>query len=55
MGSPQAPDAAQRAALEQAAGLATLGPPVRTPVENGRLRLAFTLPRQGVSLLKVAY
>jgi xylan 1,4-beta-xylosidase len=55
MGSPPAPDAAQRAALEKAAGLPGLGTPQRIPVTDGKLELSFTLPRQGVSLFTIAY
>jgi xylan 1,4-beta-xylosidase len=55
MGSPQSPTAAQYAELEKAGKLKTLGSPERMRVERGELKLTFQLPRQGVSLLKVAY
>ena len=52
MGSPIAPDAKQYATLRAAGELATLaGSPATAPVAAGRAELAFTLPRQGVSLL----
>jgi xylan 1,4-beta-xylosidase len=56
MGSPIAPDAAQYAALQKASDLATLqGAPSSVGVDGGKARLAFTLPRQGVSLLVVRW
>ena len=52
MGSPLAPTDAQRAALLDAARLATIDPrPVPVATGRGRASLAFSLPRQGVSLL----
>jgi xylan 1,4-beta-xylosidase len=53
MGSPQNPNPDQYAALESAGQLAALGPPKTLKVENGTLRLEFTLPRQAVSLLEL--
>jgi xylan 1,4-beta-xylosidase len=55
MGSPQKPTRDQYAQLEKAGKLQTLGPAERVRVEKGQLRVTFTLPRQGVSLLKVDY
>jgi beta-xylosidase len=55
MGSPQSPTPAQYAELEKAGKLKTLGSAERVRVERGELKLTFQLPRQGVSLLKVAY
>jgi xylan 1,4-beta-xylosidase len=55
MGAPQAPNAAQYAALEKAGKLAALGKPERLRVKGGELRLDIVLPRQGVALLKVEY
>jgi xylan 1,4-beta-xylosidase len=55
MGSPQAPDPAQYSALEKAGRLSTLAAPERRRISGGSLRLAFTLPRQGVSLITVTY
>ncbi len=55
MGSPQPPNPAQYRALAKAAELATLAPAARTAVQRGELRLSFSLPRQGVSLLTITY
>jgi beta-xylosidase len=55
MGSPQSPTPAQYAELEKAGKLKMLGSAERVRVERGELKLTFQLPRQGVSLLKVAY
>jgi xylan 1,4-beta-xylosidase len=55
LGSPQTPTSAQYASLEKTSRLQTLGGPERTTVKGGELRISFTLPRQGVSLLRVAY
>jgi xylan 1,4-beta-xylosidase len=52
MGSPLAPDDAQRDALLEAAKLTTLDPaPKQIPVSGRNADLQFRLPRQGVSLL----
>ena len=52
MGSPIAPTEAQRKALIEAAQLTTLDPsPSAIAVKRGGSRIAFVLPRQGVSLL----
>jgi len=52
MGSPIAPSEAQRTALLKAAELATdADTPRHLFVEKGKAHLAFSLPRQGVSLL----
>ena len=55
IGSPQPPTPAQYAQLEKAGALQTLGTPQRQATERGTLRLTLSLPRQGVSLLKIAY
>ena len=55
MGSPQPPTAAQIAELERAGKLQALSAPSRERVENGRLRITFALPGQGVSLLRLAW
>ena len=56
MGSPIAPDPAQYAAMQRASELATLqGSPSTLGLEGGKATLAFTLPRQGVSLLVVRW
>jgi xylan 1,4-beta-xylosidase len=51
MGSPAAPDAQQYAELESASRLATLDAASAIKIENGKAKLTFTLPRQGVSLI----
>ncbi|MBB3474733.1 GH39 family glycosyl hydrolase [Sphingomonas sp. BK345] len=51
MGSPLAPSDAQRTALKQAAALDAIAPAERVVVRRGAGEIAFTLPRQGVSLL----
>lgn len=55
MGSPQSPPAAQRAALEKAGQLQTIGSAARQRVSNGRLTLNLSLPRQGVALFTITY
>jgi xylan 1,4-beta-xylosidase len=55
MGSPQQPTPKQYAQLEKAGQLSPSGPPGTLPVENGNAILRLTLPRQGVSLLKVSW
>jgi xylan 1,4-beta-xylosidase len=54
-GSPERPTQAQRAELERAGKLQTLGQPARGRVDRGALRLAFALPRQAVSLITIRY
>jgi xylan 1,4-beta-xylosidase len=55
MGSPQPPTKGQYRQLERAGQLQALEPPRQVKVEDGRVRLAFTLPRQAVSLVRVAW
>jgi xylan 1,4-beta-xylosidase len=55
MGSPQNPTPAQYAELERAGALKLLEPARRAGVTGGRLALAFSLPRQGVSLLRLTW
>jgi xylan 1,4-beta-xylosidase len=55
MGSPQNPSAEQYARLERASALATVAGPSGIAVGNGRARIAFTLPRQAVSLLEIEW
>ena len=55
MGSPQKPSAEQYAQLEQASELQLLKSPEWLQTAQGRLTLSFSLPRQGVSLLKFAW
>lgn len=53
MGSPQTPTPAQVAELETAGQLQTLGKPLRLRSNNGNLVMDISLPRQGVSLIKL--
>ena len=55
MGSPQTPTKAQRAALERAGRLQPFAPPYRVNVQDGRVRLTLTLPRQAVSLVSLRW
>lgn len=55
MGSPQSPTAVQRAALEKAGQLQTIGSASRQRVTDGRLTLNLSLPRQGVALFTIVY
>jgi xylan 1,4-beta-xylosidase len=55
MGSPTAPTQAQYKDLERAGQLQRLEPTRRVKVEDGRVRLAFTLPRQAVSLVRLTW
>ena len=55
MGAPRTPTADQYAQLEKAGQLASIAPPQRLEASGGRVRLAFTLPRQGVSLVTIAW
>ena len=51
MGSPAKPSRRQYAELEKASELAAVAGPANVDVSNGSAKLAFSLPRQGVSLL----
>src|SRR5262249_43774534 len=51
MGSPQQPTTEEYAALEKAGQLTELNAPEMKHVEDGKVVLQFTLPRQAVSLL----
>jgi len=55
MGSPQLPTEAQREALILAGQLQTLGAPQHVTATKHRLTTTFTLPRQGVSLLRFTW
>jgi xylan 1,4-beta-xylosidase len=55
MGSPQPPTGAQYKLLERAGQLQALEPSRRVKVEDGKVRLSFTLPRQAVSLVRVTW
>jgi xylan 1,4-beta-xylosidase len=55
IGSPQPPNSAQQAELEKAGRLEMLGAPTRVRPRNGGVALTFTLPRQGVSLVRLSW
>ena len=55
MGSPQPPTSTQYAELERAGHLQLLSPPTQVELVGGRVVLPFTLPRQGVSLITLAW
>jgi xylan 1,4-beta-xylosidase len=55
MGSPQPPTPAQYRELERAGKLQAIDSTRRLRAEDGRARLAFTLPRQGVSLIRLTW
>ena len=53
MGSPQAPTPHEYERLENAGQLQLLASPSFLPIERGAVQLQFTLPRQGLSLLRI--
>ncbi|HEX8314241.1 MAG TPA: beta-xylosidase, partial [Flavisolibacter sp.] len=53
MGSPQSPTKEQIQTLEKAGGLHTIGKPEDVAVVKGAALIKFSLPRQGVSLVKL--
>jgi xylan 1,4-beta-xylosidase len=55
MGSPQAPSATQYQQLQDAGQLQLLNSPAWIPIQKGAARLQFTLPRQGLSLLRITW
>ena len=55
MGSPPSPTADQYQDLESAGGLQVLSSPAWTPISGGIARLQLTLPRQGISLVRIAW
>jgi xylan 1,4-beta-xylosidase len=55
MGSPQEPSSQQYAELERASELALLESPAWHSVRNGSIAIRLTLPRQGVSLLRLSW
>jgi xylan 1,4-beta-xylosidase len=54
MGSLQTPDASQYVQLEHAGQLQLLTSPVWEPITQGTAHLRFALPRQGLSLIRIA-
>jgi xylan 1,4-beta-xylosidase len=55
MGSPQSPSPADYGQLQGAGQLQLLTSPTWIPLNHGEARLQFTLPRQGLSLLRIAW
>lgn len=55
MGSPQSPTPEQLEQLQRAGQLRLLKSPAWTTIEQGAARLQFTLPRQGLSLVRIAW
>ena len=55
MGSPPAPSPSQSGKLENEGQLQLLGSPERIPIEKGSVHLKFALPRQGLSLVRLAW
>jgi xylan 1,4-beta-xylosidase len=55
MGSPQPPTADQYKQLESAGQLQLLTSPARIDVSDGKVRLNFELPRQGLSLITIGW
>ena len=55
MGSPQSPTAAQYSELERAGQLQTMDAPKRVTVANGQVVVTLSLPRQGVSLVRLTW
>ncbi|HEY7615237.1 MAG TPA: beta-xylosidase, partial [Terriglobales bacterium] len=55
MGSPQSPSEAQYEQLEKAGQLHLLSSPAWTAVQQGTAHLQFALPRQGLSLVRIAW
>jgi xylan 1,4-beta-xylosidase len=55
MGAPQSPSAEQYRQLQKAGQLEQLEAPQRVSASGGQFRVSFTLPRQGVSLVRLAW
>jgi xylan 1,4-beta-xylosidase len=55
MGSPQSPSPEQYQQLQSAGQLQLLTSPAWIPIERGEARLQFTLPRQGLSLVRLTW
>ncbi|RZK16622.1 MAG: hypothetical protein EOO56_19560 [Hymenobacter sp.] len=55
LGSPQPVPASQVSTLAQAGQLALLAPPSTVATRQGQATLPITLPRQGVSLLRLTW
>jgi xylan 1,4-beta-xylosidase len=55
MGSPPVPSPSQTGELEKEGQLQLLSSPERIPIEKGSVHLKFALPRQGLSLVRLAW
>ncbi len=55
MGAPQSPSPEQFEQLQAAGQLQLLGSPAWVPIEQGSAHLQFVLPRQAVSLIRIAW
>ena len=55
MGSPQQPTPAQYAELERSGRLQSVGPDATVTPADGRVTVRLTLPRQGVSLIRLSW
>jgi xylan 1,4-beta-xylosidase len=55
LGSPQSPSAAQYEQLESVGQLQLMSSPAWMAIEGGEARMKFTLPRQGLSLVRIAW
>ncbi len=55
MGSPQTPSPTQQDSLESAGQLQLLNSPAWKDIEEGALHLAFDLPRQSLSLVRISW
>ena len=55
MGSPQSPTEAQYERLQHAGQLQLLSSPAWVPIAQGVAQLQFALPRQGISLIRIAW
>jgi len=55
MGSPQAPSASQLELLQNAGQLQLLSTPEWIPIAKGVVHVQFALPRQGLSLVRIAW
>ncbi len=55
MGSPQSPAEAQYEQLQHAGQLQLLTSPAWVPIAQGAAHLQFSLPRQGISLIRIAW
>ncbi len=55
MGSPESPSPAQHQQLEAAGQLQILNSPAWIPIERGGAHLQFSLPRQGLSLVRISW